>query len=142
MNKESIQLLKNPELYPDEKYLGEILQTGLFNTYLAFIRKLTDLGLAWEWRYYNDGKAWLCKVTFKKKTVAWVSLWADFIKAGFYFTEKNREGILSLGISQSLKDSFSSAKPIGKLLPLTLELATQESLKTFEIIAKYKISTL
>lgn len=142
MNKESIQLLKNPELYPDEKYLGEILQTGLFNTYLEFIRKLTDLGLAWEWRYYNDGKAWLCKVTFKKKTVAWVSLWADFIKAGFYFTEKNREGILSLDISQSFKDSFSSAKPIGKLLPLTLELATQESLKTFEIIAKYKISTL
>ncbi len=142
MNKESIQLLKNPELYPDEKYLGEILQAGLFNTYLEFIRKLTDLGLAWEWRYYNDGKAWLCKVTFKKKTVAWVSLWADFIKAGFYFTEKNREGILSLDISQSFKDSFSSAKPIGKLLPLTLELATQESLKTFEIIAKYKISTL
>lgn len=142
MNKESIQLLKNPELYPDEKYLGEILQNGLFNTYLAFIRKLTDLGLAWEWRYYNDGKAWLCKVTFKKKTVAWVSLWADFIKAGFYFTEKNREGILNLDISQSFKDSFSSAKPIGKLLPLTLELATQESLKTFEIIAKYKISTL
>lgn len=142
MNKESIQLLKNPELYPDEKYLGEILQNGLFNTYLAFIRKLTDLGLALEWRYYNDGKAWLCKVTFKKKTVAWVSLWADFIKAGFYFTEKNREGILNLDISQSFKDSFSSAKPIGKLLPLTLELATQESLKTFEIIAKYKISTL
>ena len=142
MNTESIQLLKNSELYPDERYLEEILQTELFNTYLAFTRTLADIGLAWEWRYYNDGKAWLFKVTFKKKTVAWVSLWADFIKAGFYITEKNREGILSLDISQSFKDSFSSAKPIGKLLPLTLELATQDSLKTFEIIAKYKMSTL
>jgi hypothetical protein len=142
MNTESTQLLKNPELYPDERYLEEILNTGLFNTYLALIRQLTDSGLAWEWRYYNDGKAWLCKVSFKKKTVAWVSLWENFIKVGFYFTEKNRDGIINLEINQSYKDSFTSAKPIGKLIPLIVAIDASESLKTFEIISKYKMLTL
>ena len=27
-----------------------------------------------EWRYYNDGKSWLMKVTRKKKTIFWLSV--------------------------------------------------------------------
>ncbi|PKP08994.1 MAG: hypothetical protein CVU09_13085 [Bacteroidetes bacterium HGW-Bacteroidetes-4] len=37
-----------------------------------------------QWRYYNDGKAWLCKVSYKKKTVFWLSVWEAYFKVAFY----------------------------------------------------------
>lgn len=32
-----------------------------------------------EWRYYKDGKSWLCKITQKNKTIVWISLWEPFL---------------------------------------------------------------
>ena len=52
-----------------------------------------------EWRYYNDGKAWLCKVVNKKKTVFWLSIWEHYFKTSFYFTEKHLESIDALNIA-------------------------------------------
>ncbi len=101
---------------------------------------VSEMGLSHEWRYYNDGKAWLCKITHKKKTVAWLSLWENTFKTGFYFTEKTGAGIISLDIDNKIKSSFSQNKPIGKLLPLTLEIDHKNKLEDFRKIAEYKMA--
>ena len=74
-----------------------------------------------EWRYYQDGKAWLCKITFRKKTVVWLSAWSDCFKLGFYFTEKSGGGIPGLHIKDSIKADYLNHQPIGKLKPLVVE---------------------
>jgi hypothetical protein len=136
------QLLRDSEQIPNESLFKEILSGPLFQTYLEIQNIFTNIGLSSEWRYYNDGKSWLCKVTHKKKTIVWISLWEFFFKAGFYFNEKNRGGIKDLDINQKNKDTFEKAQPIGKLFPLTLDIKNINDLNDFKKIIEYKINII
>ena len=98
--------------------------------------------LAFEWRYYKDGKAWLCKITRKKKTVVWMSAWRDCLSLGFYFTEKTGSGIAKLDIDESLKHSYATEDSIGKLKPLVVQLSTSSQLPDLYTLLQYKISKL
>lgn len=139
---ETIQLLRDPDLPPTNELLLNELGTSVFEVYKALLKMVmeTDFKCTIEWRYYNDGKSWLCKVTHKKKTVFWLSAWENHLKAGFYFTEKNNAGIYDLNIDPSIKEDFSTAKPIGKFMPLTLCIDKLSDLNNLKVIAAYKMS--
>jgi len=67
--------LNDPDVFPDDAVLGAHLGKSmeLWRSFAEAVR--TDhASLAVEWRYYNDGKAWLCKVVRKKKAMCWVSI--------------------------------------------------------------------
>ena len=135
---ETIQL-KNPEILPTSEVLAEVLGDS-FAVFDELMKTITDpnFGLVVDWHYYNDGKAWLCKVVFKKKTVLWLSAWDGYFKTTFYFTEKNSATIFELDIDDSIKKEFNAQKPIGKLLPLTIEMKEKEQLKDLLKIIEYK----
>jgi hypothetical protein len=134
-----IQLLKDQNIFPAK----EVLESALGNSYSAF-EELTQLitdakyGLAIEWRYYKDGKAWLCKVCYKKKTILWLSVWNKYFKTTFYFTEKNCTGIAELSIEEKLKESFRQSKSIGKLIPLTISIKKKDQINDVLKIVEYK----
>lgn len=132
------QLLRNPEQEPTEKLLKDILDKPIYDIVDKIGQNIVAAGLTLEWRYYNDGKAWLGKVTYKKKTIVWLSVWKEHIKAGFYFTEKTRRGIMDLDFNDTIKSSFAVAKSIGKLIPLVVEIKDEESLYDFNIILNHK----
>jgi len=133
------QLLRDQHIFPTK----EVLKNELGNSYSAF-EELTEIitdpgyGLVIEWRYYNDGKAWLCKVTYKKKTIFWLSVWDKYFKTTFYFTEKNSTGIAELKIEKKIKESFSRSKHIGKLTPLTISINKKEEINDVLKIVEYK----
>lgn len=134
-------VLNNPDLYPDESVLKEVLTEGVYNLYTELLTAITSksvMDLTWEWRYYNDGKSWLCKVVNKKRTIFWLSVWEGYFKVSFYFTEKHKEGIAFLPISESAKNQFIAAKPIGKLIPLTIDVYSEEQLEDVLTIAKFR----
>ena len=137
---ESEQLLRDPQQKPDEKLFNTILNEQLYHVYEELQNMLSEIGLSSEWRYYNDGKSWLYKITYKKKTIAWLSLWKYFFKTSFYFTEKTRAGIMKLDIGDDLKSSFLKEKRIGKLIPLILKIDDPAKLVYFRRIAEYKMS--
>lgn len=132
-------LLTDPEQEPNDKLLKEILTEQLYQTYYELQKTIAEIGLNYEWRFYRDGKSWLCKITYKKKTIAWLSVWENYIKTGFYFTEKNRSGVLALNIDDKIKTTFISACPIGKLIPLALEFDNKNILRDFRKIIEYKM---
>jgi acyl-CoA thioesterase len=82
------QLLRDPEQKPDEALFRSILTPTLFRVMEKIHRSLTDAGIDIEWRYYKDGNAWQGKAAYRKKTVVWISLWENLVKAGFYFTQR------------------------------------------------------
>jgi hypothetical protein len=138
-----IQLLKDPELYPS----SDILQRILDNNYVAFEKLMEILSgsqyrLNPEWNYYKDGKAWLCKIVSKKKTVLWLSVWETCFKVSFYFTEKNRNDINELTIGETIKTDFNETKPVGRLLPLTICVNEIKQIDDVLIIADYKFRSL
>ena len=133
--------LKEPSVSPTRKALENalgrtlVVYEELMNTITA---KKYDLVPAW--RYYNDGKAWLCKVQYKKKTVFWLSVWDKYFKMTFYFTERNCKPIYELEIDESIKKNFAGNKPIGRFLPLSLNIAKKNQLQDAFKIIGYKKS--
>ncbi|HNW49909.1 MAG TPA: DUF3788 family protein [Prolixibacteraceae bacterium] len=135
---ETIQL-RDPQILPTSEVLAGVLGDS-YPVFDKLIKTVTDpaIGLAFDWHYYNDGKAWLCKVVFKKKTVFWLSAWDGYFKTTFYFTEKNCTGIFELGVDQSIIDNFNNREAIGKLLPLLVEMKQMEQLPDLLKIIEYK----
>lgn len=132
--------LNNPEVYPEEGVLADLLESS-FPVFQRCMTKISGepLMLSPEWRYYKDGHAWLCKVTHKKKTVFWLSVWEGFFKTTFYFTEKTGAGVADLGIDPELLEKFRSNKPIGRLIPLTISVQDETQLDDLVRIAEYKM---
>ncbi len=73
-----------------------------------------------SWRYYNDGKSWLMKAVYKKKTVFWLSLVEGTFRTTFYFTAKAGDAIGASGLSEGLKARFADPANGGKLKNLTV----------------------
>ncbi len=120
---------------------AEVLKNAcgeLYRVYSAVETLLSDESLEMQWRFYNDGKAWLCKVVFRKKTILWLSLWEDCIKTSFYFTEKTLPGVMDLDIHPVIKEQTANAAHTGKLIPLLLEITNPEQLNDLKKIVQYK----
>ena len=132
-------LLREREIEPTNEVLENVLGKELFIIYQELIKIFADeFSLEPQWQFYKDGNAWLCKVVYKKKTILWLSIWKNFIKTGFYFTEKTRIGILELDIDNKIKEVFEVAKPIGKLIPLIIDINQQKQIKDLKEVVKYK----
>ena len=90
-----------------------------------------------EWRYYNDGKAWLGKGLYKwttsrgtqkEVTAFWLSIWDGFFKVTLYIPEKYRTEALNLPLGDEIKKMIKESKQIGKLkfFPLIFDLRSDE----------------
>lgn len=133
--------LRDAAIYPTDEVLMDVLGDA-FKVYSFFIETISidPLSLSAEWRYYNDGKAWLAKVQSKKKTILWLSVWDDLFKITFYFTEKNIEAIAGLNISEAIKVEFCKAKPVGRLIPLILEVREIDQMDDLLTLVRFKKS--
>ena len=133
------QIVTDPLVFPDEK----ILETALgknYAVYQAFVVKTGELGITPEWHYYNDGKSWLCKVLFKKKNLAWLSVWNTGFKLTFYFMDRVLEGFYSLDINEKIKKAAMEMKPVGRSHPVTILMANKTLIKDAIKILEYKKS--
>ena len=132
-------LLRENEIEPTNEVLENALGKELFIIYQELIKIFTDeFSLEPQWQFYKDGNAWLCKVVYKKKTILWLSIWKDYIKTGFYFTGKTGIGVLELDIDNKIKEVFEVAKPIGKLIPLIIDINQQKQIEDLKEVIKYK----
>lgn len=135
-------LLKDPGVFPSNEVLKETLGDSIYKVLESFIETITseEYGLVPEWRFYNDGKAWLCKAVYKKKTVLWLSVWEGFFKVSSFFTEKHLEGIAALDISETIKEEFAKAKPTGRLIPMLFDIRGKEQLEDLLKVVRHKKS--
>jgi len=135
--------LRDEAIFPDDAVLSAVLGPS-FGQYSLLLDLFDRHGLSWEWRYYKDGKAWLCKVsqsgrTKKTRTIVWMSAWKGFMKATMYFPEKYAPGIYDLGIGEETKALLRNAKLVGKSTPCSFDITADSSLADFEAVMVYKI---
>lgn len=93
-----------------------------------------------QWRYYNDGKSWLLKVTRKSKTVFWLSLIKNSFRTTFYFTDKVEEAINKSSISNELKKQFKTGKRFNKIRGLTITFKNKEDIEYAKTLIAIKLS--
>ena len=119
------QLLRNADIEPT----AEIIAAGLgaaYNVYTAFIKRLKEYDVSlMDWRYYNDGKAWLSKGEYKwttargtnkVKPLFWLSVWEGFFRVSFFFSEKAQSELLELPISKNTQNLITNAEIGGKTM--------------------------
>ena len=131
--------LKDPDIYPDDNILQDVLGKG-YEAYHELLELYNENSISYEWKYYRDGKVWLCKATKKQKTIVWMSAIKGFLRATIYFPEKYTDGIYQLDISDDLKEKIKSTKNTGKSKGCTFEIKDSKVLKEFNIIMQYKLS--
>jgi hypothetical protein len=132
-------ILNDKDKYPDNEVLTQFLGTTI-KTWDSFLELLkTDYPqISTEWRFYNDGKSWLFKVTKKTKTICWVSVWKKLFKVTFYFNSKADEIINSSPLDDEIKEKYLHEKNIGKIKPITLEIKKKSQLKTIKELIEIK----
>jgi len=132
-------LLNDKSEYPDDEVLLRELDKSK-SIWDEFVNQISTsfAPMSLEWNFYNDGKAWLCKLVYKKKTVCWISVWQGFFKMTFYFTGKNNKDINGLNINLNLKKSYRSNKSFGKLKPLTIDVKAKKALSNVFELVQYK----
>lgn len=142
------QLLRNPDIEPTSENIAEGLRAA-HNAYLKFIADIEKHDIDVEWRYYNDGKAWLGKGLHKwtgvrggqkEVTVFWLSIWDGFFRVGLFIPEKFRAEALALPLDDEMREKIEHSKQMGKLkfFPLTFDLFSDELFDTVYMLVDFR----
>ena len=115
--------LNDPDIFPDDGVLLENLGR-VKKAWDAFMKYLEEShpSFSGQWRYYRDGKSWLYKITQKKKTICWVSVWKGAFKTAFYFGDKAEEMIKASTLDKETIDQFVHGKRYGKIRGVRVQI--------------------
>ena len=142
------QLLRDPGIEPSNEIIAEGLGTS-YGAYTKFLEGLKAHSIQVDWRYYNDGKAWLGKGLYKwvtargtqkEATVFWLSIWDGFFKVSIFIPEKARADALDLPLGDEVKKMITSSEQIGKLkfFPLVFSIYSDELLGDIYTLAEFR----
>jgi hypothetical protein len=125
----STPCLHDPDVFPSDQVLADHLgRNAVLWDSLSSLIRTAHTALSMDWKYYRDGKTWLCKVAKKKKVMCWVSIWPGMFKVTFYFGSKNDAAIGRARIAPPLKRAFLDQKGRTKFRPLTIDVRTKSAL--------------
>jgi len=134
----AVPCLTDPDTFPDARILAGHLgsRAGLWETFTRTVGT-GHAGMSMNWRYYRDGKRWLCRVMAKKKTICWVSVWPGFFKVSFYFASRHDAKVAKVQISPKLKRAWRDTE--GQTFrPISVEVKTKASLKDVDALLDLK----
>ena len=133
-------LLNDPDIFPSDAVLSKTLGRSkpAWNAFMALLKNDYPQ-MAVDWRFYSDGKTWLCKVTQKADTIFWMSAWDKFFKISFYFTAKAEAAISASGLGDELKHAFLHPKGRCSLRPVTTEVRKITDLKPIKELIEIKL---
>lgn len=148
--KENEMLLRDAASKPTEKMIFE----GLGDTssvYREFIKQLEKQSITlMDWRFYNDGKAWLTKGEYKwttsrgtkkVKPIFWLSIWEGFFKVSFNFKAEIRAELLELALGKETKEMIRQVEVHGKKLkyiPIIFDVKASQQLADIYTIAEFR----
>jgi len=115
--------LNDPDVFPSDSVLCKPLGRSkpAWDAFMLLLKNDYPQ-MSVDWRYYNDGKSWLCKVTFKAMTICWVSAWEGAFRVSFYFTAKAEAAISGSSLDEAIKYAFLHPKGKCSLRPISTEV--------------------
>ena len=132
--------LNDSKEFPDDNVLARHLgpAKSAWDAFMAMLK--TDHPLvSVEWRYYNDGKSWLGKVTQKGKTLAWATAWDKYFTVASYLNAKAEDLVRASSLDNGLKDSFFNSDK--KLRAICIDVRTKSDLAAVRELLEIKLSS-
>ena len=117
--------------YPDDQVLKSCLgeAMGAWDRFAALLQSDYP-NYSGEWRYYNDGKSWLYKITRKTKTICWVSVCRGKFTTTFYFPDRAESLIVNSTLRKKYIEQFVNGRRFGKTRALTVDIRKIADLST------------
>jgi hypothetical protein len=118
--------LSDKEIFPTDEVLFSIIgnKMALWQILMNLVKdKYPDSSGGWN--YYNDGKRWLFKMTRKKKTMFWTTIFEDTFSVTFYFGDKGEPLIFGSDLPDVIKDDFRTTKRYGLIRAITIKVNGQ-----------------
>lgn len=132
--------LHDPKQFPNDKVLA--CQLGKAKpAWLAFLALLKEIApqLQSEWRYYNDGKSWLFKVTRQATTICWASVWDEYFTVTVYLNTRAEELVRNSSLDLALKQGFLHPVEANKFRSIRVEVRTKSDLNAVEELLDIKL---
>ena len=134
-------ILGNKDQFPTEKIIFSHIGKNKIHWQSLFEYIHTNhKDISEEWRYYNDGKSWLMKVTRKTKTIFWLSLIKNTFRTTFYFTDRAEETINKSSISDELKKQFKDGKHYSKIRGLSITFKNKKDIDYAKALIEIKLA--
>ncbi len=113
--------LNDADVFPDTTVLSRTLgpAKAAWDAFMDMLQE-NDPPIAAEWRYYNDGKSWLCKVVQRKATLCWVAVWDKYFSVAAYLNARAEPLVRASSLHPAVKDSFLQSDK--KLRAITIEV--------------------
>jgi len=143
MSEKETKIFNDPGLRPDDEavFSNAGKHKELWKEIINYMSSVYP-GSTGGWNYYNDGKQWLYKMVYKKKTVYWASMMEGGFHITFYFGDKAEPAIMESGLSNSTKESFLTGKRFGKIRAISYRVDQMQDysdiFKTIDIRVKQK----
>ncbi len=130
--------LNDKNEYPSDKVLSRALGKAkdAWDSFMDFLDESYPT-FSSQWRYYNDGKSWLYKVTKKKKTVCWVSVYPGMFSTTFYFPERAEDLIKKSKLGKKYVDQFVNRR-YGKIRGITVKIKKSADFKAIKKLIEIK----
>jgi hypothetical protein len=135
-------VLKDKDIYPTEEVVFSHINKSrtTWNSVFKYVHT-NHPELNEEWRYYNDGKSWLLKVTSKTKTIFWLAVLSNSFQMTFYFSEKVVQSFSKHNISKTLDKKIKESKKVGKSTALTFLMNDKQYVELVKEAIELKIKT-
>ena len=140
MPEEEIFKLADKDVIPVDDYIFSIIgeKKTLWLALMAWVSENYKESSG-SWNYYNDGKQWIFKMVFKKKTLFWSSLLRDAFRVTFYFGDKAAPLIDSSNLDDKIKEDFRNGPHYGKIRGITVKILDTHDLESVKILAGIKV---
>jgi hypothetical protein len=114
-------ILSDPGIKPTDDYIFGILgdKQKLWKEIMSHMNQNYD-GSAGVWNYYKDGKRWLFKLIYKKKTVFWIGIIEDTFRVTFWFGDKALLLINGSTLPEKIKEEFATSKKYGAIRAVSI----------------------
>lgn len=129
--------LVDKDIFPNELVLKRVLGRS-YKAYCSLLEHFDNNEMIYTWKYYHDGKAWLCKVQYKKRTIVWMSAWKGYMKATIYIPEKYISDLYKLVLNEETIKKIRKTKNVGKSKPCIFNICRKKDIKQFDIIMQFK----
>jgi hypothetical protein len=143
MPEKEIFAFSDPKVKPDEKLIfsriGE--KKVLWQDLMKFLKNQIPEATG-DWNYYNDGKQWLLKIVFKKKTIFWVVILEDTFRITFYFGDKAEPAILTSELPAEIKEGFIKGKRYGKIRAISTIISNISDIEIVKTIIPIKLKSI
>jgi hypothetical protein len=143
MSEKENLLLTDKQIYPTDELIFSIIgdKKIFWQTIMNHMSNNFRDSLG-QWNFYNDGKRWLFKMVYKKKTIFWAGIITDTFRITFYLGNKAEAIIENSDLPQGIKEEFKTAKKYGLIRPVTFIVNDQTTvdnvLKMISIKSKIK----